>query len=500
MAYSTRKLSLVSEQEPAAKAEPHLSDAARPLGTVAATLRAARLAHGSTLPEISDSLRIRLAYLEAIEDGRFDELPGNVYAIGFIRTYADHLGLDSRHLIEKYKEETEQPQSQQELHFLAAEPERRIPGGSLMLVALLMAAVTYGVWFYVSSTDRGLVDLIPDFPDRFNALLVPNQEGGNPVELAQPSDDAADVPTDQAGSENLTATLRSPLEDNTFGSPPPEDPFPTTAQPGEPVEQLAAPTPAPAESADDEGEFRVSGVQPSLTPGFDIPTAPAGLTDPLEGSPSAEATGENVLGESVSSDDAPVEDLLGEDLPSENLPGEGAPTTDVAEGPLPQTDADAPSPTTVDSPIAENAADTTIGTNGNETGPAPVLAEQDLNVVPETPGQSAAIAAARPPGPPTSPTFGGENEDSRVLINATAMSWVQVRDDAGNLVMTRVLQPGESYRVPNRPGLHMVTGNAGGIEIFVDGQPTPPFGRHGDVVRNIDLDPDALLNGTAAPN
>ncbi|MEO1250091.1 MAG: helix-turn-helix domain-containing protein, partial [Pseudomonadota bacterium] len=139
MAYSTRKLSLVSEQEPAAKTEPHLSDASRPLGTVAATLRAARLAHGSTLPEISDSLRIRLAYLEAIEDGRFDELPGNVYAIGFIRTYADHLGLDSRHLIEKFKEETEQPQSQQELHFLAAEPERRIPGGSLMLVALLMA-------------------------------------------------------------------------------------------------------------------------------------------------------------------------------------------------------------------------------------------------------------------------------------------------------------------------------------------------------------------------
>lgn len=86
------------------------------------------------------------------------------------------------------------------------------------------------------------------------------------------------------------------------------------------------------------------------------------------------------------------------------------------------------------------------------------------------------------------------------MINATAMSWVQVRDDAGNLVMTRVLQPGESYRVPNRAGLQMVTGNAGGIEIFVDGQPTAAFGRPGDVVRNIDLNPEALLSGTANPN
>ncbi|MEO1248542.1 MAG: RodZ domain-containing protein, partial [Pseudomonadota bacterium] len=363
-----------------------------------------------------------------------------------------------------------------------------------------------------------LVDLIPDFPDRFNALLVQNPESAEPVELAQPGDDQSEVPTSPTDSENLAVTLRSPLEDNTFGSPPPEDPFPTTAQPGEPVEQLASPAPAPVPADDaDEGDLRVSGVQPSLTPGFDIPTAPTGLADPLQDVQAADGPSDGVssgdsLGEDSLGDVALGDGALGESALGQEALGEGGPTENVfplGDG-VPLAETDSAPETSVGPTVAENltesapevAADS--ATDGldeqTETAAAPALAEQDLETIPDTPGQSAAIAAARPPGPPTSPTFGGENEDSRVLINATAMSWVQVRDDAGNLVMTRVLQPGESYRVPNRQGLHMVTGNAGGIEIFVDGQPTPPFGRHGDVVRNIDLDPDALLNGTAAPN
>jgi len=72
-----------------------------------------------------------------------------------------------------------------------------------------------------------------------------------------------------------------------------------------------------------------------------------------------------------------------------------------------------------------------------------------------------------------------------------------VRDSNGNLVMTRILEPGEVYRVPNTPGLRMVTGNAGGIRITVDGVETPSLGGMGDVVRNIVLDGERLLAGTA---
>ena len=55
---------------------------------VGSLLRATRLRIGEDVQEVSAALRIRRAYLEAIEDGRFNDLPGVTYAIGFVRTYA----------------------------------------------------------------------------------------------------------------------------------------------------------------------------------------------------------------------------------------------------------------------------------------------------------------------------------------------------------------------------------------------------------------------------
>jgi cytoskeleton protein RodZ len=56
-----------------------------------------------------------------------------------------------------------------------------------------------------------------------------------------------------------------------------------------------------------------------------------------------------------------------------------------------------------------------------------------------------------------------------------------------------VLKPGEIYNVPNQPGLTMVTGNAGGLDIDVDGATISRIGAAGQVARNVSLDPDRLL-------
>ena len=53
-----------------------------------ATLRAARERLGWTLPEMAASLRISLTHLEALEDGHIGQLPGNAYAVGYVRSYA----------------------------------------------------------------------------------------------------------------------------------------------------------------------------------------------------------------------------------------------------------------------------------------------------------------------------------------------------------------------------------------------------------------------------
>jgi cytoskeleton protein RodZ len=79
---------------------------APPQESVGDDLRAARLRQGDELTRISRTLRIRREYLEAIESDAPDRLPGRAYAIGFVRSYAQYLGLDSPALVSRYKQQT----------------------------------------------------------------------------------------------------------------------------------------------------------------------------------------------------------------------------------------------------------------------------------------------------------------------------------------------------------------------------------------------------------
>jgi cytoskeleton protein RodZ len=66
------------------------------------SLREARIRHGIELAQVAADTRIRSRYLRALEDERFEDIPGSVYAKGFLRTYADYLGLDSQLFVDEY--------------------------------------------------------------------------------------------------------------------------------------------------------------------------------------------------------------------------------------------------------------------------------------------------------------------------------------------------------------------------------------------------------------
>jgi cytoskeleton protein RodZ len=57
-------------------------------------LRHAREAQELSIKEIALSLKLRVVYLQALESGDWDEMPGEVYAIGFLKQYAGHLNVD----------------------------------------------------------------------------------------------------------------------------------------------------------------------------------------------------------------------------------------------------------------------------------------------------------------------------------------------------------------------------------------------------------------------
>ncbi|MFM9862386.1 MAG: helix-turn-helix domain-containing protein [Micropepsaceae bacterium] len=126
-----------------------------PLTTVGELLRAARVERGQDVAAIAKLLKMRREQLEAVETGDLSKLPGRTYAVGFVRAYARHLGLDSEVLVQQLKEETAEQDAAKpvDLIFPVAQEEFRGPRGSIMAVALLIAMGIYGIT-YVTMPNR----------------------------------------------------------------------------------------------------------------------------------------------------------------------------------------------------------------------------------------------------------------------------------------------------------------------------------------------------------
>lgn len=316
---------------------------------VGADLRAARERLGWSLQDVASLLRIRGQYLVALEAGRIDELPGTTYALGFLRTYAEALGLDPEELGRRFRAEVGEINRKTELSFPAPVPERGVPAGALVLLGVVLVIGAYVGWYRLSGEGA----LPPEVPPPVPARLAPLAEQAVPPSPVTPK----------------TQSLSQPQ---------------------------AVATPGPAQ-----------GATASTTP--DAGTSHA-----------------------------------------------------------------APAVASASSPPAQPAA-------SPASEPAAVV----------SPTQAAAATTTPPQGVATIPAA----EQSRIVLSASADAWLYVRDKSGQVLLNRVLHPGESWVVPPLPNLLLTTGNAGGTEIMVDGSPTPSLGGSGSVRRDIPLDPDLLKAG-----
>jgi hypothetical protein len=102
----------------------------RPEGTrppVSERLRAARQAKGLDLFRVERDTKIRMRFLEAIEDARYGDLPGEVYARGFLRNYAAYLGLDPDDIEHQWRAESGQPEPAAPPELIRLMPRQAIP-------------------------------------------------------------------------------------------------------------------------------------------------------------------------------------------------------------------------------------------------------------------------------------------------------------------------------------------------------------------------------------
>lgn len=275
---------------------------ATPGRAVGRLLRDQREARGLSLSEVEKSLRIRRSHLEAIEDGRFDKLPGAAYIPAFLRAYSAHVGLDSEKVLTAYHLSGPVP-IKRPLSLPADFPivERRAPIGLAVLTVLLVVGAVYAVWNYLPREQSVIAEKVPPVPDRLlasrpaassqpaaDSTAAPAATATPPVKevRTQPGGLPAEVwPAPRQETVVQPAPLAPPIVVAVPAPPPPvvmAVPAIGQAQAAQPPAQVEQPpriatpaTPAPNAPATEEAVARTPATEsmPSLPVKFDTPVS-----------------------------------------------------------------------------------------------------------------------------------------------------------------------------------------------------------------------------------
>ena len=112
---------------------------------IGTSLREARLRQGLDFPELEQGTKIRAKYLRALEDEQFDVLPAQTYVKGFLRSYAEYLGLDGQLYVDEYNSRFVVGEEEQPFRPRRAAPQPRgvqVQSRVVLLTLLGIAAVT----------------------------------------------------------------------------------------------------------------------------------------------------------------------------------------------------------------------------------------------------------------------------------------------------------------------------------------------------------------------
>jgi cytoskeleton protein RodZ len=489
---------------------------------IGADLKAGRVRLSQDIEDLAHILRIRFEHLQAIEHGRFADLPAPVYAVGFVRTYAEHVGLNGEDAIRRFKEEAEGLPHHTRLSFPTPEEESRVPRGWLLAAAAVVAVLVYAGWYYAENKDRLNLAEVPAVPERLadkaeTAPAVVTQKPAVVIETTTPEPNAEPVASettgDEVSTETAVETVVAPLENTsvqTTSLQPTSDENPEPAVGEESPSSAVVSQTEIADTAPVVTETPVAGVQAAepVVQAEDTPQQAALLSEPVV-KPASEPVVASVtetltpttgpVTASVQPASAPVETREVPVQPIENQPAEN-----VATAPQIQKTVQ---PVTIQ-PAAVQPAIAAVETPAPAPSPTvatPQPAETTAPVVASVTPEQTVIPATSSETGRKQESFGSPISESRVEIHARVDVWVQVSSQDGNALLSRILRQGDSYHAPIGSPVFLTTGNAGALQILVDGKLIPPVGPPGAVRRDISLEPESLLgqatgNSTGADN
>jgi cytoskeleton protein RodZ len=137
-------------------------------------LRTARERLGWEIDAVADALRLKPAFIRAIEQGDLAGLPAPAYTVGFVRTYATALGLDPNEAIRRFRGERDEVNRKTELAFPAPVPQRGVPAGALILVGAIIAIGGYIGWYHYSGRSLRSSVAVEQVPAHLEPLAPPS--------------------------------------------------------------------------------------------------------------------------------------------------------------------------------------------------------------------------------------------------------------------------------------------------------------------------------------
>ncbi len=129
---------------------------------IGALLRTAREEMRMDYAQASVMLHIRPRYLMAMEEGRFNELPGIIYIKGYLQAYAAFLELDKDEILRRF-EKVEAPLSRNAFTLPQVLSREKSPGRISIVFGLFLAVSAYALWNSAQNTEYA-PDALVDSP------------------------------------------------------------------------------------------------------------------------------------------------------------------------------------------------------------------------------------------------------------------------------------------------------------------------------------------------
>ncbi len=397
-------------------------------------LRGHRATLGKSLLDVQRELRIKAAYIDAIENCDASVVPNKGFVPGYVRAYARYLGLDAETVYGRFCYES---------GFVGQTTRASTPG----------AAPRGGFRLGGSAGGGTLRD-----PALSRSYFASPIGRARPVGLGVSLSDIASV-----------AVLAALVGGLGFGG-------------WKLVEDIQRVEFAPADEAPEVAEAPANVVLPGLA----VQAAPSWPELNEDAEDREAALAQLYAPPEVS---PPVVPLRDGPIAAIDPERSGLYSDPQRGGPMRLASAPEPEPAPEPQPAPEVASALAFADDLGGSAPAANALPERGRLVAAADPQAALRAAASAEEPRAAAVAAGEG----VWIVASAPAWVQVKGRDGSILMQRILEADERWQVPmDEAGARLRAGNAGGVWLQSAGVLHGPLGRPGEVVKNIPLDAGAV--------